>query len=96
MLGLASWQSIWFAPCTYPRQSPARGRHLHRKEVRVLSQYKTQSKDDDVHTKVAGRDSKTGEPASDFIIANRDGSGHEHVVINEDGDTVHDTTESAS
>ncbi len=57
----------------------------------------TQDKTDDVHTKVgAGQSRDTGRDTTDAIIAYRDGSGdHEHVVIDDQGDVVHDTTGSA-
>ena len=55
----------------------------------------TQDKTDEIHTTVgAGRSHDEDGPTSDFIIAYRDGSGdHEHVVIDENGDTLHDTTQ---
>ncbi|HEX2296173.1 MAG TPA: hypothetical protein VHN37_12810 [Actinomycetota bacterium] len=56
----------------------------------------TQDKTDDVHVKVAADEERdTGTPTTSFVIAYRDGSGdHEHVVIDHDGNTVHDTTAS--
>jgi hypothetical protein len=54
----------------------------------------TQDKNDDVHVKVGAGYSRDEDVAtSDFIIAYRDGSGdHEHVVIDEYGNVIHDTT----
>jgi hypothetical protein len=54
----------------------------------------TQDQNDDVHVKVgAGWSHDDQVPTSDFIIAYRDGSGdHEHVVIDDRGNVIHDTT----
>lgn len=56
----------------------------------------TQDKNDDVHVKVAAdEESDTGTPTTSVVIADRDGSGaHEHIVIDHEGNTVHDTTTS--
>ncbi len=54
----------------------------------------TQDINEDTHTKVGAGYSKDNDVVtSDFIIAYRDGSGdHEHVVIDEYGNVIHDTT----
>lgn len=50
----------------------------------------TQDKSDDTHTSVkAGTSHDTGSATTEFIIADRDGSGHQHVVIDDHGNTIH-------
>jgi hypothetical protein len=50
----------------------------------------TQDRTADVHVTVQGRESHDhGVPTTDFIIADRDGSGHQHVVIDDQGNEIH-------
>jgi hypothetical protein len=52
--------------------------------------YETQDQNADYHTKVnAGWSHDQQSPTSDFIIAARDGSGHQHVVLDQYGNEIH-------
>lgn len=48
----------------------------------------TQDKNEDIHTKV---NDDNDDPQTEFIIAQRDGSGHDHIVISQDGDITSHT-----
>ena len=51
----------------------------------------TQDKTADTHTKVdTGFDVDNQCRTTEFIIADRDGSGHQHVVVSESGDIIKD------
>lgn len=54
----------------------------------------TQDKNEDTHTQVKSGEDKDGNPQTEFVIANRDGSGHDHVAINDQGDTTSHTSRS--
>jgi hypothetical protein len=64
---------------------------MFRGEVSTLGDsYSTQDINPDWHTKVnAGWSRDQQAPVSDFIIAARDGSGHQHVVIDQYGNEIH-------
>jgi hypothetical protein len=50
----------------------------------------SQDRNEDTKTQVkSGYDKSHDTPVTEFIIADRDGSGHQHVVIDEKGDTLH-------
>jgi hypothetical protein len=50
-----------------------------------------QDKNSDTDTQVkAGHDNARGVDVTEAIIADRDGSGHQHVAIDDQGNTVHD------
>lgn len=49
----------------------------------------TQDRTDDVHVSVQGRESHDhGVATTDFVIADRDKSGHQHVVIDDMGNEI--------
>lgn len=52
----------------------------------------TQDKNDDTHTKVSDSGYSVDRQCNttEFIIADRDGSGHQHVVISDTGDVISD------
>ena len=52
----------------------------------------TQDKNEDTHTHVkAGVNNDTGQVQTEFIIAQRDGSGHDHIAINDSGEITSHT-----
>ncbi len=55
----------------------------------------SQDKNDDTHTQVkSGVNNDTGKSQTEFIIAQRDGSGHDHIAINDSGETTSHTSRS--
>ena len=54
-----------------------------------------QSDNKDAVVKVgSGRDAKSGETTSDFIVADKQAGEHHHIVIGESGQTIHEGTKS--
>ncbi len=51
-------------------------------------------KNEDTVTEVkAGYSRDHDVPVTEFVIADRDGSGHQHVVIDDSGNVIHDVRE---
>lgn len=50
----------------------------------------TQDRTPDAHTSVKGGESyDLGVPTTEFVIADRDGSGHQHVVLDDGGNEIY-------
>lgn len=72
-----------------PRPS-IKGRFPAEEVTKLGNSYQTQDLTPDLHTKVnAGWSHDHQGPTSDFIIAARDGSGHQHVVMDQYGNEIH-------